>query len=239
MAIVTLEEPDREGSVLPDVCMKCGRPVTDRVLVSFLKIPRWMTVVAVVGLLLGPLYLGLTLCAFFPVLLALFVRSRFTLMRATFRAPLCAVHRKRLLARFWGLPVAAAVLLVVLVFGIKTADTDHTVSRGIGESEFIKATPLQKLADKLAFVAFLGLLSIPAALLFLRRVHRPRVVRITDFTTTLAGVDPKFVQAYEDSQRPVPLVHGVGERWGDRTPGAGRGDAGAPPHDQIQQRPGG
>jgi hypothetical protein len=41
MAEITLDEPDREGSVLPDVCMKCGRPAPNRTYHVFSLGTRW------------------------------------------------------------------------------------------------------------------------------------------------------------------------------------------------------
>jgi hypothetical protein len=229
MASVTLDEPDRPGTVLPDVCVKCGRLAPDRVPLSFASMPRGLLLALLVGvLLIGPAPF---------VLLFLLIRSS-VVKRMDFGVPLCPVHKKHLLVRFWGIPLAAALLVAVAIFGLAVADRDHHVGSFPRPGEksrvtFVRATPLQKSGGVLAAGAVAGLIVLTISTAVLRDFHRPRASEVGDLTITLDRVSPEFVLAYEDSRRPVPLPTDAGTYW--RVPKPARSET-APSQNQGESK---
>jgi hypothetical protein len=113
----------------------------------------------------------------------------------TFGVPLCAVHARPFLARFWFIPLAAALLTVTFVASVATSDVGDLAARQPA--------------------------SIGEALALLHNTHRPWASKVGDLSITLEGVAPDFVRAYEDMRRPMLLPKDVGDYWrkpADRVP---------------------
>jgi hypothetical protein len=237
MATVTLEEPDRPGSVLPDICLKCGRPALERTVVRFRSIPRMLVLPFGICLLLTPKVAGLALGLCIPIVVLITIRNRITMMGTTFHAPLCNIHKDSLFRRFWIIPVAALICLLVFVFGARFADMGYYKSDASGHQVLVPAEPFGRFAELLANSSAIGLLFLAGISVILPFFHRPRAVKITDFTITLTRVAPAFVQAYAESRRPAVMLEGVGDRWRDRAEHAANFPPSAASPDQFQKRP--
>jgi hypothetical protein len=221
MATLTLDEPDREGTVLPDVCMMCGRPAPDRRYMDFRRASWWSIVFCTLSL---PLLLLMFGCL--GMLGALFVVS--VLRRAAsrgmvFHVPMCQVHNQLTFVRFWGIPAAIALLILSGIIGSAIGGGGSEEWRvpntfaGERDTVIIRRGPVARLGDALLIVAGVGLPVCIVVGVVLYRQHRPQARRITDFTITLDRVAPEFVQAYEESRKPAPIPIDATARW--RGPG--------------------
>jgi hypothetical protein len=203
MARVTLEEPDREGAVLPDVCMKCGLPAPDRVFMDFPPLPpRWLYPFFVLS----------------PLALAAIARRT----RMSFHVPLCEIHKKSVFGRFRMLTWAMVCLFILGVVGLVLASD---IRRGEWVPQpwgpdgkevrvFVKHGPPPEVGGVLTLIAAIGIALCAAVIVVLHRFHRLRAARVTDFTITFDRVAPAFVRAYEESRIPVPLpADGVTTHW--------------------------
>jgi hypothetical protein len=136
----------------------------------------------------------------------------------TFGVPLCAVHARPFLARFWFIPLAAALLTAVFVASVATSDVGDLAERqprSVGESL------ARSLRNYLIPASLAGMIVLLGVAYLLHGTHRPRASQVGDLSITLEGVAPDFVRAYEDMRRPMLLPKDVGDYWSkpaDRVP---------------------
>jgi hypothetical protein len=189
MAEVTLDEPDRVGAALPDVCMKCGRHAPGRTFLLFPIASPWLVAAFILSWPLLP-FAPFTMTALY---VTAFLLRRLAVKRTGFLVPLCPVHGRRVFRRFWGLPVVAGLLLLTAVI--------------------CAASPPGVLLSGLMRGAIFGLGLCVLVGVMLHRLHWPRTSRVTDLTITLAEVSPDFVRAYEESRRTGRIPTDATSKW--------------------------
>ncbi len=204
MARVTLDEPDRPGSVLPDVCLKCVRHAPDR---TYLVFPLASPRVVAAFMLSWPLLL-ITPSTLVTVYVTVFLLRRVAIKRMGFPVPLCRIHSRGVFKRFWGIPLLAVLLLLAGLASLASGERIYGqwLYQGPGQVPvFVPPEPVGLLLSVVMDFVVCGLIFCVLFGVVLYHRHWPRATTVTDLCITLVGVSPEFVRAYGESRRIVRI----------------------------------
>lgn len=196
MAEVTLYRPDREGAVLPDVCVMCGRLASGRTRLRLPLVPPLSIAFLVLFCLVLLVTAPVELTAAAVIVFAAWQRF---VKRKTFGVPLCPAHSPRLsLALRLNLLAAVAFLSVGTIAFVADPRNVERI-RNPPRDPFAAPAPEEGVSRDVVIVCLVGFVAILFAGASLYAEHRPRARQVTDDTINLAGVSPVFVRAYLES----------------------------------------
>ena len=168
MARLRLRDTETRAKHLPQVCMACGAPSTDRIKKNFSWYPPWIGLLIFVG--------GIPLIVILAIVLS---------KRMTVDVPVCDRHRHYFRNRTLLALLAFIVPFVIgtAIFGITSAVADN------GDAGAVFG---------LGCMAFVVLLIAAIIMLAVIQGHTIKPKEITDRSITLVKVHDGFVEAWEE-----------------------------------------